>query len=197
MVIFKHVAKDRQGFPRSKGDPRDGWDELEPNRSYLSHFTTWYSKSGHFPIENPIKNENWPLTPSYGSIILKIVLWAHFTNSHVVLSQSSDILKNPYFGTGYYEWPAYYTGTWGRLFTGTESDPLDENLNFNSAIQLLAGLKVQILTWNFAPIYLLEIVIAPPSESNKRVTYIGYQRKNSLKSLFTAKGDFFLLKNHL
>ena len=93
-----------------------------------------------------------------------------------------------------YEWPVYYTGTWGRLFTGTESDPLDENLNFNSAIQLLAGLKVQILTWNFAPIYLLEIVIAPPSESNKRVTYIGYQRKNYL---FTAKGDFFLLKNHL
>ena len=24
MVIFKHVAKGRQGFPRSKGDPRDG-----------------------------------------------------------------------------------------------------------------------------------------------------------------------------
>ena len=96
------VAKGRQGFPRSKGDPRDGWDELEPNRSYLSHFTTWYSKSGHFAIENPIKNENWPLTPSYGSIILKIVLWAHFTNSHAVLRGSSDILKNPYFGTGYW-----------------------------------------------------------------------------------------------
>ena len=94
------VANGRQGFPRSKGDPRDGWDELEPNRSYLSHFTTWYSKSGHFPIEIPIKNENWPLTPSYGSIILKIVLWAHFTNSHAVLRGSSDILKNPYFGTG-------------------------------------------------------------------------------------------------
>ena len=108
MTIFRHgrqgsprVAIGRQGFPRSKGDPRDGRDELEPNRSYLSHFTTWYSKSGHFPIENPIKNENWPLTPSYGSIILKIVLWAHFTNSHAVLRGSSDILKNPYFGTGY------------------------------------------------------------------------------------------------
>ena len=109
LTIFSHgrqgsprVADGRQGFPRSKGDPRDGWDELEPNRSYLSHFTTWYSKSGHFPIENPIKNENWPLTPSYGSIILKIVLWAHFTNSHAVLRGSSDILKNPYFGTGYF-----------------------------------------------------------------------------------------------
>ena len=68
MVIFKHVAKGRQGsprvangrqgFPGSQGDPRDGWDELEPNRSYLSHFPTWYSKSGHFPIEIPIINEN-------------------------------------------------------------------------------------------------------------------------------------------
>ena len=27
-------------------------------------------------------------------------LWAHFTNSHAVLRGSSDILKNPYFGTG-------------------------------------------------------------------------------------------------
>ena len=34
------VANGRQGFPGSKGDPRDGWDELEPNRSYLSHFPT-------------------------------------------------------------------------------------------------------------------------------------------------------------
>ena len=55
------VAKGRQGLPRSKGDPRVGWDELEPNRSYLSHFPTWYSKyskSGHFPIEIPIKNDS-------------------------------------------------------------------------------------------------------------------------------------------
>ena len=62
--IFRHVAispmvaKGRQGFPRSKGDPRDGWDELEPNRSYLSHFPTWYSKSGHFPIEIPLKTKS-------------------------------------------------------------------------------------------------------------------------------------------
>merc|ERR1712001_555343 len=62
-------------------------------------------------LENPIKNENLPLTPSYGSIILKIVLWAHFTNSHVVLSQSSDILKNPYFGTGYCSKPIW-TSSW-------------------------------------------------------------------------------------
>ena len=55
----------------------------------------------HFPIEIPIKNEKWPLTPSYWSIILKIVLWASFTNSHAVLRGSSDFLKNPYFGTGY------------------------------------------------------------------------------------------------
>ena len=79
-----HVANGRQG-------------SLEPNRSYLSHFTTWYSKSGHFAIENPIKNENWPLTPSYGSIILKIVLWAHFTNSHAVLRGSSDFFEKSVF----------------------------------------------------------------------------------------------------
>ena len=69
MVIFKHVAKGRQGLPRSKGDPRVGWDELEPNRSYLSHFPTWYSKLGHFPIEIPIKNENGWYPIVYGSII--------------------------------------------------------------------------------------------------------------------------------
>ena len=27
-IISPRVAKGRQGFPRSKGDPRDGWDEL-------------------------------------------------------------------------------------------------------------------------------------------------------------------------
>ena len=32
-----------------------------------------------------IKNEKWPLTPSNGSIILNIVLWAHFTILHAVL----------------------------------------------------------------------------------------------------------------
>ena len=71
---WKLVNQIRQGSPRFKGDPRVGWDELEPYRSYLSHFPTWYSKSGLFPIEIPIKNEKWPLTHSYGSIILKIVL---------------------------------------------------------------------------------------------------------------------------
>ena len=73
-----------------QGNPMVGWDELEPNRSYLSHFPTWYSKSGHFPIEIPIKNEKWPPTPSYGSIILKIVLWAYFTSSHAVLKGLRD-----------------------------------------------------------------------------------------------------------
>ena len=52
------VVKSRQGSPRFKRDLRVGWDELEPNRSYLNHFPTWYSKLGHFPIEIPIKNEN-------------------------------------------------------------------------------------------------------------------------------------------
>ena len=41
-----------------KGDPNNGLDELEPIRSYLSHFPTWYSKLVHFPIEILIKNEN-------------------------------------------------------------------------------------------------------------------------------------------
>ena len=75
----------RQGSPRFKGDPRVGWDDLEPNRPYLSNFLTWYSKSGNFPIEIPIKNKKWPLNFSYGSIILKIVLWAHFTITHAML----------------------------------------------------------------------------------------------------------------
>ena len=87
------VAKGRQGFPRSKEDPRDGWDELKPDRSYLSHFPPWYSKSGQFPI----KNEKWPLGLSYGSIILKIVLWPYFTITHAVLTESRDwkLLPSP------------------------------------------------------------------------------------------------------
>ena len=32
----------------TKGVPRDGWFKLYPDQSYLSHFPTWYSKSGHF-----------------------------------------------------------------------------------------------------------------------------------------------------
>ena len=55
MPIIRHVTNGRQGSPRFKGDPRVGWDELEPNRSYLSHFPTWYSRSDHFPIEIPIR----------------------------------------------------------------------------------------------------------------------------------------------
>ena len=55
MPIIRHVTNGRQGSPRFKGDPRVGWDESEPNRSYLSHFPTWYSRSDHFPIEIPIR----------------------------------------------------------------------------------------------------------------------------------------------
>ena len=40
---------------------------------------------------------NW----GYGSIILKIVLWAHFTITHAVLRESTDFLKTTYSGTGY------------------------------------------------------------------------------------------------
>ena len=97
MTIFRHVANGRQGSPRFKGDPRDEWDELRPDRSYLSHFPPWYSKSGHFPIEIPIKNKKWPLNLSYGSIILKI--WAHFIITHAVLRESTDFLKTTYSGT--------------------------------------------------------------------------------------------------
>ena len=49
------------------------------------------------------KGEKWPLGLSYGSIILKIVLWASFTSSHVVLRGSRDWTKkknDP--GTGFY-----------------------------------------------------------------------------------------------
>ena len=38
-----------------KGDPRDGWDELKPDRSYLSHFPPWYSKSKSAPLKFPLK----------------------------------------------------------------------------------------------------------------------------------------------
>ena len=55
MTIFRHVANGRQGSPRFKGDPRDGWDELKPDRSYLSHFPPWYSKSKSAPLKFPLK----------------------------------------------------------------------------------------------------------------------------------------------
>ena len=106
--IFSHfqawsprVAKCRQGFPRSQGDPRVGWDELEPNRSYLSHFPTRYSKSGHFPIEIPIKNENLSLNAILLSITLKIFLWPPLTQRHGWLRERSSIQKNVYCGTPY------------------------------------------------------------------------------------------------
>ena len=116
MTIFRHVANGRQGSPRFKGDPMDGWDELKPDRSYLSHFPPWYSKSGQFPI----KNEKWPLGLSYGSIILQIVLWPYFTITHVVLTQLSDWTKKTILGhprvhglvSSTYETPCGSTMVW-------------------------------------------------------------------------------------
>ena len=99
LKIFRHVANGRQGSPRFKGDPRDGWDELKPDRSYLSHFPPLYSKSGHFPIEIPIKNEKWPLNFSYGSIILKIVLWAHYHNTCRVTRVNRFFENNLFWNT--------------------------------------------------------------------------------------------------
>ena len=91
----------REGVKKT-GKKRSGWPlgltPLEQNRSYLSHFPTWYSKSGHFPIEIPIKNEKWPPTPGFGSIILKIVLWPYFTKTHAMLRGSTDFWKQPILG---------------------------------------------------------------------------------------------------
>ena len=52
-------------------------------------------------IEIPIKNEKRPLNLSYGSVILKIILWAHLTITHAVLRGSTDFLKTTYSGTPY------------------------------------------------------------------------------------------------
>ena len=35
-------------FQCIKGDPNNGRDELEPNRSYLNHISTWYAKLSNF-----------------------------------------------------------------------------------------------------------------------------------------------------
>ena len=71
------VAKGRQGSPMvAKGfqGPRGtpGMGEMSYNQ------TTWYSKSGHFPIEIPDKNKKWVQT-------LKIESWAPYTHWHAVL----------------------------------------------------------------------------------------------------------------
>ena len=106
LAIFRHVGNDLNVplevslmHQTIKGDPKDGWDELKPDQSYLSHFPPWYSKN-----EIPIENKKCPHNNGYGSTILKIVLWAHFTITHAVLSQSTEILKKKknYSGTPYW-----------------------------------------------------------------------------------------------
>ena len=102
------VAKGRQRSPRVykvQGGPQ-GWVRWVITRSIIfkSVFLHDIQNLAISPLKSPeipIKNEKWPLTPSYRSIILKIVLWAHFTITHAVLRGSSDFLKNPYFGTGH------------------------------------------------------------------------------------------------
>ena len=53
--------------------------------------------------EIPIKNKKCLQVWEYGFIILKIVLWAHFTITHAVLRESTNFLKTTYSGTPYYE----------------------------------------------------------------------------------------------
>ena len=54
MFIFKHVGNGQNVTQELislhqtiKGDPNDGLDELEPDRSYLNHFPTWCAKCIH------------------------------------------------------------------------------------------------------------------------------------------------------
>ena len=61
---------------------RQTWDELKPDRSHLSHFPQWYSKSGHFPIEIPIKNTlNTKIFPQ-NDILLSITQNFFLTSSN-------------------------------------------------------------------------------------------------------------------
>ena len=55
MAIFKHVGNNQNVSQELisvhqtiKGDPNNGHHELEPNRSYLNHFPTWYAQYSHF-----------------------------------------------------------------------------------------------------------------------------------------------------
>ena len=64
LAIFKHVGNGQNlrielmsVHQTIQGGPSNVLDKSEPNRSYQSHFPTWYSKLGHFTIEIPIKNE--------------------------------------------------------------------------------------------------------------------------------------------
>ena len=58
LVILGHFGNDQNVslelisvHQTIKGDPNDGLDKLKPNRSYLNHVPTWYSKSNNFAIE--------------------------------------------------------------------------------------------------------------------------------------------------
>ena len=87
--------------PRFKGDPRVGWDVLEPNWSYLSNFPTWYSKLAHFPIEIPIKNEKWPPNLGYGSIYNsgnRFVGSFYHNTCHVIKEGQPIFWKQPILG---------------------------------------------------------------------------------------------------
>ena len=76
------VAKGRQGSPRVskvQGGPQ-GWVRWVKTKSIIfKSFSDMIFKIGPFPHWNSIKNKKLPLNLSYGSIILKIILWAHFT----------------------------------------------------------------------------------------------------------------------
>ena len=56
-------------------------------------------ENDHFPIENPIKNENLSLNAILLSIMLKKFLWPHETQRHGWLRERSSIQKNVYCGT--------------------------------------------------------------------------------------------------
>ena len=54
ITIFKHIGNCQNVsvelisvHETIMGDPNNGLDELEPNRSYLNHFPTWYAQYSH------------------------------------------------------------------------------------------------------------------------------------------------------
>ena len=65
LVILGHFGNDQNVslelisvHQTIKGDPNDGLDKLKPNRSYLNHILTWYSKLSHLPNKIPIITQN-------------------------------------------------------------------------------------------------------------------------------------------
>ena len=159
MVIFKHVGQNVSlelvsVYQTIIGDPNNGLDELEPNRSYLNHFPTWYAQYSHFYLFSChfrlIKWDN-RLAKCYFLVYnFLIFLWHPDTYWHCVLK-----------GGGRSETKIYF---WTRLISITVSY-MCRNYYMSSGSTLAdLALKENASFWNPASSFLADMRREPVLE---------------------------------